>query len=72
MDEDFKISETDVQNSIIQDIHDQAVQGLGVPVDPDIAENLGAFEEDAVTLKDILEDQAARDIAVKEGMLDPQ
>ena len=30
--------------------------GLGIPVDPDVAEYMGCFEEEAVTLDDIEED----------------
>ena len=30
--------------------------GLGIPVDPDVAEFMGCFEEDAVTLDDIEDD----------------
>ena len=29
---------------------------LGVPLDPDLADYLGAFTEDAITLADIVED----------------
>ena len=28
---------------------------LGIPVDPDVADYMGAFEENAVTLDDVLE-----------------
>ena len=28
---------------------------IGIPVDPDVADYMGAFEEDAVTLDDVLE-----------------
>ena len=30
--------------------------GLGIPVDPDVAEFMGCFEEEAVTLDDIEDD----------------
>ncbi len=30
--------------------------GVGVPVDADVAERLGAFTEDAVTLADLMDD----------------
>lgn len=29
---------------------------LGIPLDPDLADYLGAFEEEAITLADIVED----------------
>lgn len=29
---------------------------LGIPLDPDVADYLGAFEEDAISLADIVED----------------
>lgn len=30
--------------------------GVGIPVDADVAERLGAFTEDAVTLADLMDD----------------
>ena len=38
------------------DAFNQAQDGLAVPLDPELAEGMGAFSEDALTLKDILDD----------------
>ena len=34
----------------------QAEQGFAVPLDPEVAEGMGAFSEDALSLQDVLED----------------
>ncbi|MGI6656301.1 MAG: hypothetical protein ACOX5Z_05680 [Desulfobulbus sp.] len=31
----------------------EAMPGVGVPVDPDVAEHMGAFEDDSMSLADI-------------------
>lgn len=43
-------------NAVATDAFNQAQDGLAVPLDPEQAEGMGAFTEDALTLKDILED----------------
>ena len=34
----------------------EEMPGLGIPVDPDVAEFMGAFEEDALSLDDMVDD----------------
>lgn len=43
-------------NAVATDAFTQAQDGLAVPLDPEQAEGMGAFTEDALTLKDILDD----------------
>lgn len=43
-------------NAAAADAFSQAQDGLIVPLDPEQAEGMGAFSEDALTLQDILED----------------
>ena len=43
-------------NAVATDAFSQAQDGLAVPLDPEQAEGMGAFTEDALTLEDILED----------------
>lgn len=43
-------------NAAATDAFSQAQDGLAVPLDPELAEGMGAFSEDALTLKDILDD----------------
>ena len=43
-------------NAAATDAFNQAQDGLAVPLDPEQAEGMGAFSEDALTLKDILDD----------------
>ena len=38
------------------DAFNQAEQGLGVALDPDLAEGMGAFTEDALTLEAVMDD----------------
>ena len=41
-----------------QKVEQQAMDnpGLGIPVDPDVADYMGAFTEDAIVLADLIED----------------
>ncbi len=43
-------------NAAATDAFSQARDGLAVPLDPEQAEGMGAFTEDALTLRDILDD----------------
>ena len=43
-------------NAVATDAFSQAQDGLAVPLEPEQAEGMGAFTEDALTLEDILED----------------
>ena len=43
-------------NAAATDAFNQAQDGLAVPLDPELAEGMGAFSEDALTLKYILDD----------------
>lgn len=43
-------------NAAATDAFNQAQDGLAVPLDPELAEGMGAFPEDALRLKDILDD----------------
>lgn len=43
-------------NAAATDAFNQAQDGLAVPLDPELAEGMGAFSEDALTLKDIMDD----------------
>ncbi|GAB1255374.1 hypothetical protein [Desulfovibrio falkowii] len=43
-------------NAAATDAFNQAQDDLAVPLDPELAEGMGAFSEDALTLKDILDD----------------
>lgn len=57
-------------DSIATDAYLQAEDGHAVELDPEVAEAMGAFQEDALTLKDIEEDQAYREQLAREGRLD--
>ena len=57
-------------DSIATDAYLQAEEGYAVELDPEVAEAMGAFQEDALTLKDIEEDQAYREQLAREGKLD--
>jgi hypothetical protein len=46
-------------NAIASDAFLQAEQGLAVELDPELADAMGAFAEDAVSLADLAEDEAA-------------
>lgn len=46
-------------NAIASDAFLQAEQGLAVELDPELADAMGAFVEDAVSLADLAEDEAA-------------
>lgn len=48
-------------NQAASDAFMQAEQGLEVPLDPDLADAMGAFEENALSLEDILDDLASRE-----------
>lgn len=43
-------------NAFAADAFIQAAEGLAVPLDPEQADGMGAFSEDALALQDILED----------------
>ena len=43
-------------NAVAADAFNQAQDGLAVPLYPEMAEGMGAFTEQALTLKDILDD----------------
>lgn len=43
-------------NAAARDAFSQAEEGYAVELDPALAEAMGAFTEDALTLQDILED----------------
>lgn len=43
-------------NAVAADAFSQAEDGLAVPLDPEQADGMGAFTEDALTLLDILDD----------------
>lgn len=43
-------------NAAAADAFSQAQDGLIVPLDPEQAEGMGAFQEDALSLQDVLED----------------
>lgn len=43
-------------NQAASDAFIQAQEGLAVPVDPDVASEMGAFAEPALTLDEIMED----------------
>lgn len=45
-------------SAIASDVFLQAEQGLAVELDPEVAEAMGAFEEDAVSLNDLADDAA--------------
>ena len=53
----IKVTEQDYLKAASQAVERQVTEdlGLGVPVDPDVAEFMGAFEEDAVSLDDVLD-----------------
>lgn len=57
MREDMK---TAVTNAIARDAFHQAQEGYAVELDPEMADALGAFQEDALSLQDVLEDAAVR------------
>ena len=50
-------------NAIASEAFLQAEQGLAVELDPELADAMGAFEEDAVSLNDLAEDAAVEMIA---------
>ena len=56
-------------NDIATEAYLQAEEGYAVELDPEVAEAMGAFQEDALTLKDIEEDQAYREQLAREGKL---
>lgn len=43
-------------NAVATDAFNQAEDGLAVPLDPEEAEGIGIFTEDAVTLSNVLDD----------------
>ena len=43
-------------NTAATDAFNQAQNGLAVPLDPEMAEGMGAFTEQALTLQDVLDD----------------
>lgn len=43
-------------NAVATDAFNQASDGLAVPLDPEQAEGMGAFTENALSLQDILDD----------------
>lgn len=47
-------------NAIAKDVFLQAQDGAAIELDPEIADALGAFEETAISLRDIEEDSAYR------------
>lgn len=53
----IKVTEQDYLKAASQAVASQAaeVPALGIPVDPDVAEFMGAFEETAVTLDEVME-----------------
>lgn len=53
--EDKKLDKETI-NAIATDVFLQAKEGLEVELDPEVADALGAFEEDAVTSDDLDED----------------
>lgn len=57
-------------NQAACDAFSQAQEGLGVPVDPDMAMDMGAFSETALTLDAILEDARNGDLAEMEASYD--
>ncbi len=42
-------------NAVAADAFNQAQDGLAVPLDPEMAEGMGAFAEQALTLQDVLD-----------------
>lgn len=50
--------EKDYLRAAADAVSEQAIDnpGFGIPVDPDVADFMGAFTEDAVTLADTLDD----------------
>ena len=52
-----RLTENDYLKSAAAAVEKQVVDnpGLGIPADPDVAEFMGAFEEEAVTLDDVLD-----------------
>ena len=42
-------------NAAAKDAFNQAQDGLAVPLDPEMAEGMGAFTEQALTLQDVLD-----------------
>lgn len=53
----IKVTEQDYLKAATQAVESQAADepALGIPVDPDVAEFMGAFEETAVTLDEVME-----------------
>ncbi|WP_165177872.1 hypothetical protein [Desulfovibrio sp. ZJ369] len=45
----------DEVNAVAADAFNQAQDGLAVPLDPEMAEGMGAFAEQALTLQDVLD-----------------
>lgn len=50
----------DFLNSAANAVENQALENprLGIPVDPDVAEFMGAFQEKAVSLDDLFDEEA--------------
>lgn len=46
-------------NAVASDVFLQAEQGLAMELDPELADAMGAFVEDAVSLADLAEDEAS-------------
>lgn len=42
-------------NAVATDAFNQAQDGLAVPLDPEMAEGMGAFTEQALTLQEVLD-----------------
>lgn len=57
----IKVTEHDYLNAAALAVERQATEDpeLGIPVDPDVAEFMGAFEEEAVSLAEVLDSFAA-------------
>lgn len=55
--------EKDQINAMASDVFNQAADGLAVEIDPELADAMGAFTEDAVALQDVMTDilQGAED-----------
>ena len=53
------VSDREYLRAAARDVAVQAADGLGVEVDAELADYMGAFNEDAVTLEDVLADNAA-------------
>ena len=53
-------TKTTITNVIAREAFLQAQEGYAVELDPEMADALGAFQEDALSLQDVLEDAAIR------------